>query len=77
MEAPCQNLREMHQKNEHMHQQISKNNPKFKIGQSAMINNLAHSTLQPKYLLDYRVLKLLNDSTLLLVTLNGKERKQR
>ena len=31
--------------------------------------------IQTKYLLDYRVLKILNDSILLLVTPNRKERK--
>ena len=40
-----------------------------------MVKNHAHHTFEPKYLLDYRVLKLLNDSTLLLVTPNKKERK--
>ena len=34
-----------------------------------------HHTFEAKYLLDYRVLKIFNDSTLLLVTPNGKERK--
>ena len=40
-----------------------------------MVRNHAHHTFEPNYLLDNRVLQLLNDSTLLLVTPDGKERK--
>ena len=40
-----------------------------------MVKNHACHTFEPKYLLDYRILNILNDSTLLLVTLNWKERK--
>ena len=40
-----------------------------------MVMNHAHHTFEPKYILDYRVLKVLNDSTLLLTMLNEKERK--
>ena len=65
----------MCQRNEDMNHQISNNNPKFEIGQLVMFKNHAHHTFEPKYLLDYRVLKILNDSSLLLVTPNGKERK--
>ena len=63
-------------RNEHMDQQISKNIPKFEIGGLVMVKNHAHCTFEPKYLMDYRVLKILSDSTLLLVALNGKEKKQ-
>ena len=57
-----------------MDQKISKNYPKFVIGQPVMIRNHAHWTFKSKHLLDYRVLKILNKSSLLLVTPNGKER---
>ena len=40
-----------------------------------MVKNHAYGTFKPKCQLDYRVLKILNDSTLLLVTPNHKERK--
>ena len=40
-----------------------------------MLKNHAHHSFKPKYLLDYKVLKILNDSTLLPVTINGKEWK--
>ena len=39
-----------------------------------MVKNHAHHTFEPKYLLDYRVLKILNDRTLLLIMPYGKER---
>ena len=65
-------LKEMYQRNEHMDHQNSNNNLKFEIGQPVMVKTHAHSTLKPKYLLDYRVLKILN---LLLVAPNRKERK--
>ena len=58
-------LKEMCQRNEHMDQQISGNNSKFEIGQPVMVKNHVHYTFDPKYLLGYRVLKILNDSTLL------------
>ena len=40
-----------------------------------MVRNHPHHTVDPKYLLDYWVLQILNDSTLLLVTHDGKETK--
>ena len=40
-----------------------------------MVKNHACHTFEPEYLVDYRVLKILNVSTLLLVTPNRKERK--
>ena len=60
----------------HIDQQISKNNPTFEIGQPVMVKNHARCIFKPKYLPDYRVLQTLNDSTLLLVSLKGKERKK-
>ena len=47
----------------------------LKIGQAVMVRNHAHQTLQPKYLMHYRVLKILKESTLLLITFNGRECK--
>ena len=40
-----------------------------------MVENHACHVFEPKSLLDYKVLKIINDSTLLLITTNGKERK--
>ena len=65
-------MRELHKRNKHRDQQINKDNPKFEIGQLVMVKSYAYHTFEPKYLLDYRVLKVLNDTTLLLVTSNGK-----
>ena len=45
-----------------------RNNTKFEIGQAVMVKNHAHHTLKPKNLMDLRVLKIFNKSTLLLVT---------
>ena len=52
-------LKEMGERNEQMDHQISNNNPKFEIDQLVMIKNQEHHTFEPKYLLDYRVLKYL------------------
>ena len=54
-----------------------RNNTKFEIDQTVMAKNHAHPAFEPKYLMDYRVLKVLNESTLLLVTPNGKECKRK
>ena len=40
-----------------------------------MVRNHANHTFEPKYLLDYRVVQILKDSTLLLKTPDGNERK--
>ena len=74
MEAPGQTSQRHASETQALDQQISKNDPKFEIGQLAMVKNNAHHTFKPKYLLDSRILKILNYSTLLLVTPNGKER---
>ena len=58
-----------------MDQQINKNNTKLEIGQLVKIKNCKHYTLEQTFLVDYKVLKILNDTTLLLITPNGKERK--
>ena len=56
----AKHLKEMHQRNKHMDQQISKNYPKFEIGQLVMVKNHACHTFETKYLLlDYRVLKIM------------------
>ena len=67
--------RELCQRNEYTDQQIKKNNTKFEIGQPFMITNHACHTIEPEYLLHYKVLKIINDSILLLIIANGKERK--
>ena len=71
----AKHIKELCQRNEHMDQQINEENPKFQIGHPVMIMIHACHTFEPKYLLDQRKFKILNDSTLLLVTPNGKERK--
>ena len=68
-------LKEMNQRNEHRDQQTRRTDPKFKIDQPVMVKNHACHTFEPKYLPDYRVPKILNDRTVLLVALNGKKRK--
>ena len=40
-----------------------------------MVKNHAHHTFELKHLLDYNVLKIINDNTFLLITSNAKERK--
>ena len=47
----------------------------LKIGQLVLIKNHNTSTFQPKYLADYRVIKIVNDSTVIVSSLDGKERK--
>ena len=71
----AEHQRELHQRNEHKDQQIYKNNPKFEIGQPLTVKNHAHHTFEPKYLLDYRVLKGLNNSRCLLTLLKGGKEK--
>ena len=75
MEASCKTSKRNASKKQALGQQISISNPKFKIGQVGMVKNHACHTFELKYLLDYRALKILNDSTLLLLTSNGKEKK--
>ena len=41
-----------------------------------MVKNHESFTFEPKYLLHYKVLKMINDSTLLLIMPNVKERKE-
>ena len=40
-----------------------------------MVKNHTHHSFEPKYLVDYRLLEILNENTLLLVTPNGREVK--
>ena len=40
-----------------------------------MIKNHTTSTFQPKYLADYRVTKIVNDSTVVVSSPDGKEKK--
>ena len=47
----------------------------LKIGQLVLIKNHAASTFQPKYLGDYRVMKIVNDSTVIVSSPDGKEKK--
>ena len=48
-----EHLKEVCQRTEYTHEQIYKNNTKFKIAQTVMLKNYAHRTFEPKYLLDY------------------------
>ena len=52
-----------------------RNNTKFEIGQVVMVENHAHHAFKPKHLMDYRVLKILNESTLLFITPNCTDHK--
>ena len=54
---------------------MPRNNTKFEIGQTIRIKNHACHTFKPKYQMDYRELKIINKSTLLLVTPNEREHK--
>ena len=47
----------------------------LKIGQLVLIKNHTASTFQPKYLADHRVIKIFNDSTVIVSYLDGKEKK--
>ena len=51
------------------------NSEKFKIDQPGMVKNHVCHAFKPTHLLDYNVVRILNDSTLLLITPNCKERK--
>ena len=51
------------------------NNAKFELVQAVVVRNCNYQTYECKYLRDYRVLKILNESALLLVTPHGKEFK--
>ena len=65
----------MCQRKEHKDQEIHKDNPKFETGQLVMVKNHICHNFELNYLLDHRVLKILYDSTLLLATPSGKEKK--
>ena len=47
----------------------------LKIGQLVLNKNHTTSTFQPKYLADHRVAKIVNDSTVIVSSLDGKEKK--
>ena len=68
-------LRDMHNWNDDCTLSKHTNNTKFQIGQTVMVRNDMHWAFEPKYITDYRILKILHESTLLLVTPNGKECK--
>ena len=69
-------IRDIHNRKDDFSPSKPTNNAKFKIGQAVIVRNHACLTLEPKYLTDYRVLKILNESTLPVVTPNGKECKR-
>ena len=68
-------LRKLDEREEYADQQINKINTKAKIGHPVMVKNHACHTFQLKDLLDYKILKVNNHSTLLLLIPGGKERK--
>ena len=72
MEASRSTSKGIHQRKEHISKTI-------KIIQNSKLFNQSWNhvcnTFEPKYLLDYKVLKIINDSTLFLIIPNGKERK--
>ena len=47
----------------------------LKIGQFVLIKNHTASTFQPKYLADHRVIKIVNDCTVILTSPDSKEKK--
>ena len=47
----------------------------LKIGQLVLIKNHTGTTFQPKYLADHRVIKIVNDSTLIVSSPDSKEKK--
>ena len=47
----------------------------LKTGQLVLIKNHTTSTFQPKYLADHKVIKIVNDSTVIVSSPNGKEKK--
>ena len=42
-----------------------------------LVKNHTHHNFEPKYLLDFEVLKILNNSTLLLIKPNGGKKKKK
>ena len=67
-------LKVMHQRNEHREQKLIRKTQHLKFTNESWWRTV-HHTFEQKYLLDYGVLKIFNDSTLLLVLLNEKESK--
>ena len=67
--------KELHQWNENHIEQTCSNITKFETGQPVMVKNNVHHTFKPKYLLGFKVLKICNDRTVLLMRPNSKERK--
>ena len=47
----------------------------LKIGQLVLIKNHTASTFQPKYLADHRVIKIVNDSTVIVFSPDSEEKK--
>ena len=47
----------------------------LKIRQLVLIKNHTISTFQPKYLADYRIIKIVNDSIVIMSSPDGKEKK--
>ena len=68
-------LKDIHYKKDDSKPCKPRNKTKFEIGQTVMIRNHTHHAFKAKYLMYYNLLKILNESTLLLVTPNGREHK--
>ena len=68
-------LQDLCQRKENPTGHNSNNSTKFKIGQPVVVK-ITRQTFEPKYLLEFKVLKIPNDNTLLLIALNGKGRKR-
>ena len=47
----------------------------LKIGQLVFVKDHHKGTLDPSYIFDHRVAGIINDSTVLLTTLDGKEKR--
>ena len=69
-------LKELYQRKEYIESAKSiKMIQILKLANQSWLKYHARHTFEPKYLLDYKVLKTINDNTLLLIMPNGKERK--
>ena len=51
---------------------MPKSDTKFEIAQMVMVKSHTCHTFKPKYLMDYRVMQIINQCTLLLVSPNGR-----
>ena len=58
MEMPCNTLKGPPKREENAKENSHNSSTKFEIGQPVKVKYHAHHTFEPKYLLDYKVLKV-------------------